>query len=45
MESDYFFEIYPVKGGSSEGSFYWNEVATLVRRSIMTQIESFPYWV
>jgi hypothetical protein len=29
MESDYFFKIYPSKGGSSEGSFYWNEVSYL----------------
>jgi hypothetical protein len=29
MESDYFFKIYPVKGGSSKGSFYWDEVGYL----------------
>jgi hypothetical protein len=29
MKSDYFFEIYPGKGGSSEGSLYWNEVSYL----------------
>jgi hypothetical protein len=29
MKSDYFFEIYPRKGGSSKGSFYWNEVSYL----------------
>ena len=29
MKSDYFFEVYPSKGGSSEGSFYWNEVGYL----------------
>jgi hypothetical protein len=29
MESDYLFKIYPGKGGSSKGSFYWNEVSYL----------------
>jgi hypothetical protein len=29
MESDHFFKIYTGKGGSSEGSFYWNEVSYL----------------
>ena len=29
MESDYFFKIYPGKGGSSEGSFHWDEVGHL----------------
>jgi hypothetical protein len=29
MESDYFFKIYSGKGGSSEGSFYWNKVSYL----------------
>jgi hypothetical protein len=29
MESDYFFKIYLGKGGSSEGSFYWDEMSYL----------------
>jgi hypothetical protein len=29
MESDYLFKIYPGKGGSSEGSFHWDEVGHL----------------
>ena len=29
MEFDYFFKIYPSKGGSSDGSFYWNEMSYL----------------
>ena len=29
MKSDYFFEIYPGEGGSSEGSLYWYEVSYL----------------
>jgi hypothetical protein len=31
MESDYFFKIYPGKGGSSEGSFYWDEMSYLAK--------------
>jgi hypothetical protein len=27
MKSDYFFEIYPGKGGSSIGSLYRNEMS------------------
>jgi hypothetical protein len=45
MESDYLFEINSGKGGSSKGSFHWDEMATLVRQSIITQIESFPFCV
>ena len=29
MESDYLFKIYPGKGGSSEGSFHWDEMGYL----------------
>jgi hypothetical protein len=29
MKSDYFLEVYPGEGGSSEGSIYWNEVSYL----------------
>jgi ferric iron reductase protein FhuF len=29
MESDYLFKIYPCKGGSSEGSLYWDEIGYL----------------
>ena len=29
MESDYLFEINPGKGGSSKGSFHWDEVGYL----------------
>ena len=29
MESDYFFKIYLGKGGSSEGSFYLDEMSYL----------------
>jgi hypothetical protein len=29
MESDYFLKIYPGKGGSSKGSFYWDEMCYL----------------
>jgi hypothetical protein len=29
MESDYLFKINPGKGGSSKGSFHWNEVGYL----------------
>jgi hypothetical protein len=29
MEFDYFFKIYPGKGSSSEGSFYWDEMSYL----------------
>jgi hypothetical protein len=29
LESDYLFKIYPGKGGSSEGSFHWDEVGHL----------------
>jgi hypothetical protein len=29
MESDYFFEINSGKGGSSKGSFYWDEIGYL----------------
>jgi hypothetical protein len=29
MESDYLFEINSGKGGSSKGSFYWNEMGYL----------------
>ena len=29
MESDYLFKLYPGKGGSSEGSFHWDEVGHL----------------
>ena len=29
MESDYLFEVDPGKGGSSKGSFYWDEVGYL----------------
>ncbi len=29
MESDYFFKINPGKGGSSKGSFHWNEMGYL----------------
>jgi hypothetical protein len=29
MESDYFFKIYPGKGGSFKGSFYWDEMSYL----------------
>ena len=29
MESDYFFKIYLGKGGSAEGSFYWDEMSYL----------------
>jgi hypothetical protein len=29
VDSDYFFEVYPSEGGSSEGSLYWYEVSYL----------------
>jgi hypothetical protein len=29
MESDYLFKINPGKGGSSKGSFHWDEVGYL----------------
>ena len=32
MESDYLFEINPGKGGSSKGSFHWDEVGYLGKR-------------
>jgi hypothetical protein len=45
MEPDYLFKIYPGKGGSSKSVFYWMKWATLVRQSIITQIESFPFYI
>jgi hypothetical protein len=45
MESDYFFKIYLGKGGSPEGSFYWNEVGYLGETVDYNLDRILPFWV
>jgi hypothetical protein len=45
MESDYLFEINSGKGGSSKGSFHWDEMGYLGEAIYYYQIESFPFCV
>jgi hypothetical protein len=45
MESDYFFKIYPGKGGSSEGSFYSDEMSYLGKTVDYNPDKIVPFWV
>jgi hypothetical protein len=45
MESDYLFKIYLGKGGSSEGSFHWNEVGHLGKTVYYHPDRVVTFWV
>jgi hypothetical protein len=40
MESDYLFKINPCKGGSSKGSFHWDEVGYLGKTSRVVRLQN-----
>jgi hypothetical protein len=43
MESDYLFEINSVKGGSSKGSFHWDEMIYLGKAIYFYPDRVIPY--